>query len=171
MSSKQKTIALIKCSAAANPAVTNLIIQAILNGTAQPNAVIDPVVRNANADQNKPAKQIVASLAIDDAVSVRLPRPVAEEFYAEHAGRPYFEGLVESVTSGNVIALVLSGDNAIADWRTLLGTTNPVEARKKGETSIRALYGTENPHNAGHGSDSEESFKREHGILAQFLNA
>ena len=153
MSEKQKTIALIK-SGAVSRGLSGAIIQAILDGTA---------VKGGE-------RQTQSKIAIDLAVSKRLPRAVAEEFYAEHAGRPYFECLIDSVTSDNVIILVLSGDTVIKDWRTLLGTTNPVVARQNGEQGIRALYGTENPGNADHGSDSPESFLREYAILKPLLD-
>lgn len=154
MSEKQKTIALIKSGAVAR-GMTEAIIKATSHGTV--------IVGGAPQTQSP--------IAIDLAVSKRLPRAIAEEFYAEHAGRPYFEGLIDSVTSGDVVIMVLSGDTVIKDWRTLLGTTNPVLAREKGEQSIRALYGTENPDNAGHGSDSPESFVREYAILKPLLEA
>lgn len=83
-----------------------------------------------------------------------LTRPQAEGFYAVHKGRPFFEGLINLMTSVPVVMMVLEGDDIIFRYRELMGATNPVEAK---EGTIRALYGTNVEQNAVHGSDSETS--------------
>lgn len=90
--------------------------------------------------------------------SVKLDREEAEDFYSEHEGKPFFEGLVEFMSSGPIVAAVLQKDNAIADFRKLIGSTDPAEAA---EGTIRKLYAESKSHNAVHGSDSDASAERE----------
>ena len=78
----------------------------------------------------------------------------AETFYAVHNERPFFGELVEFMTRGPIIAAVLEKDNAVEDFRTLIGATNPAEAA---EGTIRKLYATSIGENAVHGSDSDEN--------------
>ncbi|HDL2969026.1 TPA: nucleoside-diphosphate kinase, partial [Mannheimia haemolytica] len=82
----------------------------------------------------------------------------AEGFYAEHKGKDFFEPLVEFMTSGSIVVSVLEGENAINHYRALMGATNP-DNREKG--TIRDLYALSMRENSVHGSDSEESAKRE----------
>ena len=82
----------------------------------------------------------------------------AESFYAVHNERPFFGELVEFMTRGPIIAAILEKDNAVEDFRTLNGATNPADAA---EGTIRKLYATSMGENAVHGSDSPESAKRE----------
>jgi nucleoside-diphosphate kinase len=91
-----------------------------------------------------------------------LDKEVAEEHYAEHAERPFFGELVEFITGGPLVALVVEGPNAVAATRRLMGVTNPVEATPG---SIRGDYALEIGQNLVHGSDSPESAKREIGIF------
>jgi|TARA_B110000014_G_scaffold19572_1_gene12660 nucleoside-diphosphate kinase len=78
----------------------------------------------------------------------------AEAFYAVHKERPFFGELVEFMTRGPIVAAVLEKDNAVEDFRTLIGATNPAEAA---EGTIRKLYATSIGENAVHGSDSDEN--------------
>lgn len=78
----------------------------------------------------------------------------AEKFYAIHAARPFFGELVEFMSSGPIVAAILEKENAVADFRTLIGATNPAEAA---EGTIRKLYATSLGENAVHGSDSDEN--------------
>lgn len=87
-----------------------------------------------------------------------VERSIAEQHYAEHASKPFFDSLLEFITSGPVVALVVEGDNAIAAFRQLAGATNPVQAATG---SIRGDYAVEVQYNIVHGSDSPESAKRE----------
>jgi nucleoside-diphosphate kinase len=91
-----------------------------------------------------------------------LDREIAEAHYAEHAERPFFGELVEFITGGPLVALVVEGANAVAGTRRLMGVTNPVEATPG---SIRGDYALEIGQNLVHGSDSPESAKREIGIF------
>ncbi len=86
----------------------------------------------------------------------------AQAFYDVHKDRPFFGELVEFVTSGPVIVMALRKENAIADWRKLMGATNPAEAE---EGTIRKLFGTDISNNAVHGSDAPETAALEIGLI------
>lgn len=90
--------------------------------------------------------------------SLSLTREQAESFYEIHKGQPFFEGLVEFMTSGPIIVAALRKDNAVEDFRKTIGKTNPQEAA---EGTIRRLYGETVSRNAVHGSDSDENARRE----------
>ena len=78
----------------------------------------------------------------------------AKEFYAVHAERPFYGELVEFMTRGPIVAAILEKDNAVEDFRTLIGATNPANAE---EGTIRKKYATSMGENAVHGSDSDEN--------------
>jgi len=87
-----------------------------------------------------------------------LERSRAEEFYAEHAGKDFFDRLIEFMTSGPVLALVLEGEDAVGRARKVMGATNPADAAPG---TLRAMYGESVTKNAIHGSDSPRSAVRE----------
>ena len=78
----------------------------------------------------------------------------AQEFYAVHSERPFYGELVEYMTSGPIIAAILEKENAVADFRNLIGATDPSEAA---EGTIRKYYAESKGRNAVHGSDSDEN--------------
>jgi nucleoside-diphosphate kinase len=78
----------------------------------------------------------------------------AEDFYAVHNERPFFGELVSFMTRGPIVAAILEKENAVTDFRALIGATNPTEAA---EGTIRKLYATSMGENAVHGSDSDEN--------------
>lgn len=84
----------------------------------------------------------------------RLSKQDAETFYGVHAERPFFGELVEFMTSGTIVSAILEKDNAVADFRTLIGATNPADAA---EGTIRSKYANSIGENAVHGSDSDEN--------------
>lgn len=84
----------------------------------------------------------------------QLSKADAETFYSVHNERPFFGELVEFMTRGPIIAAILEKDNAVNDFRTLIGATNPADAA---EGTIRKLYATSMGENAVHGSDSDEN--------------
>lgn len=96
---------------------------------------------------------------------VQLNREQAEGFYAEHQGKPFFEPLVEYMISAPVFVSVLEKENAVQDYRTLMGTTNPETAA---EGTIRRDFALNQRENSVHGSDSPESAARE---IAYFFAA
>ena len=84
----------------------------------------------------------------------QMTRSDAETFYSVHNEKPFFKELVEFMTSGPIVAAILEKENAIEDFRTLIGATNPENAA---EGTIRKLYATSIGKNAIHGSDSNEN--------------
>jgi nucleoside-diphosphate kinase len=92
---------------------------------------------------------------------VVMPREKAEEHYAEHKGKPFFKDLVDFITSGPSVSIVVEGGGAIAAMRKMNGATNPVEAAPG---TIRGDLGIETGRNVVHGSDSPASAAREIGI-------
>ena len=84
----------------------------------------------------------------------KLSAEKAGEFYAVHKERPFYGELVEFMSRGPIVAAVLEKDNAVADFRTLIGATNPAEAAPG---TIRAKYASSVGENAVHGSDSDEN--------------
>jgi nucleoside-diphosphate kinase len=87
-----------------------------------------------------------------------LERELAERHYAEHASRPFFGELVDFITSGPLVAMVLEGVEAVRAARQVIGATNPLEAAPG---SIRGDFAVETGRNMVHGSDSSESAARE----------
>lgn len=95
-----------------------------------------------------------AGFKIKAAKMTQLAKQDAEAFYAIHAERPFFKDLVEFMTSGPIVAAVLEKDNAVEDFRTLIGATNPADAA---EGTIRKMFARSVGENAVHGSDSDEN--------------
>ena len=87
---------------------------------------------------------------------------LAKQHYAEHAERPFFGELVEFITSGPIVAMVLEGPQAVKAARQVIGATNPLEATTG---SIRGDFATEVGQNMVHGSDADESATREAGLF------
>ena len=83
-----------------------------------------------------------------------LHRENAEAFYAVHKERPFFNGLVTFMSSGPIVAAILEKENAVDDFRKLIGSTNPADAA---DGTIRKLFATSIERNAVHGSDSDEN--------------
>ena len=84
----------------------------------------------------------------------RLTAELAGQFYAVHKERPFYGELVEYMSSGPIVAAILEKDNAVEDFRNLIGATNPADAA---EGTIRKLYAKSIGENAVHGSDSDEN--------------
>jgi nucleoside-diphosphate kinase len=97
-------------------------------------------------------------LAIVALRQMTVDRELAERHYAEHAERPFFGELVDFITSGPIVAMVLEGPNAVKGARQTIGATDPLEAATG---SIRGDFATEMGANMVHGSDSPESAARE----------
>lgn len=93
---------------------------------------------------------------------LHLTEAQAKAFYAVHKERPFYNDLVEFMTSGPVITIALQKENAIADYRKLIGATDPAKAD---EGTVRKLYATNVQENAVHGSDSIENGKIEVGFF------
>ena len=92
----------------------------------------------------------------------QLSKDLAELFYDVHKDKPFFGELVEFISSGPIIIMALQKENAIEDWRKLMGATNPAEAE---EGTVRKRFGTSISHNVVHGSDAPETARRELGLF------
>ena len=116
----------------------------------------DAIARHLENEINEMITQngfkIVASKRVD------ATREQFETFYAEHKGKPFYEGLIEFMTSGPIVVQVLEKENAIQAWRELMGKTDPAEAA---EGTIRKKYAESKGRNSVHGSDSPVSAERE----------
>ncbi len=88
----------------------------------------------------------------------RLTEDQAKAFYAVHKERPFYQELVDYMISGPIVAAILEKDNAVADFRKLIGATDPAEAE---EGTVRKKYAESKAKNAVHGSDSDENAKIE----------
>ena len=91
---------------------------------------------------------------------MHMTRPIAEGFYHVHKERPFFGELVDFMTRGPCVVMVLEGDNAIAKWREIMGATDP---KKAADGTVRKLYGANVGENASHGSDGPDTAKFEIG--------
>lgn len=99
-----------------------------------------------------------AGFKISAIKSTRLSKEEAEKFYEMHRGKEFFDGLCNFMSSDPIIAIILEKENAIADFRKLIGNTNPSMAE---EGTIRKIFAENLQKNAVHGSDSEESAIKE----------
>ena len=93
---------------------------------------------------------------------LKLSREQAEQFYAVHEGKPFFKSLVEYMTSGPIVVMVIGGHGSIERWRELMGATDPAKAKYN---TIRREFGTSIEKNVVHGSDSPETARREVGFF------
>jgi len=103
-------------------------------------------------------KITTAGFVIRGLKMTQISQSEAEAFYSVHKERPFFRELVTFMTSGPIVAAVLEKENAVADFRALIGSTNPVEAA---EGTIRKLFAESVGRNAIHGSDSDDNAKIE----------
>ena len=99
-------------------------------------------------------------LEIEKIKKIKVTRSLAEKHYAEHLGKPFYPGLIEFITSGPVVAMVVAGKDVVPRVRELIGATD-VKKAKPG--TIRHDFGTDTLHNVMHASDSPESAVREIG--------
>lgn len=93
---------------------------------------------------------------------VVLTKYQAEAFYEVHKGKPFYNELIDYITSGPIIMMVLAKENAVIGWRNLMGATDPLKAE---QGTIRKMFGKSIGSNAVHGSDSLENAKREIGLF------
>lgn len=99
-----------------------------------------------------------SGLTIERMEMLTITPELAAKHYAEHQGKPFYDGLIEFITSGPVVAMVVSGESAITKMRSLMGPTDPVKAAPG---TIRGDFGLTTRQNVIHGSDSPESAARE----------
>ncbi|KAG0737811.1 hypothetical protein G6F29_002179 [Rhizopus arrhizus] len=116
------------------------------------NAALPPKIKEAIINQG---------LEIIKENNVLWTEEQAGKFYAEHKGKFFYHRLCGYMTSGPFQALILTAPNAIKEWRSLIGPTHPVRARVNQPNTLRALYGLTDTRNSFHGSDSDESARKE----------
>ena len=116
----------------------------------------DATKRNITGSINKIIEE--NNLAIVAQKRIKLTKEKAEGFYSVHNDKPFFNDLIQYMTSGPVIVQVLEGENAIETYRKIMGATNPDNAA---DGTIRKLYALNIQENSVHGSDSEENAKIE----------
>ena len=126
----------------------------------KPDAVASNYVKEIN--------EMISSknLIILNSVKTNIPKEIAENFYAEHSKKPFFNDLVDFITSGPAIVQILQGESCISNYRDLMGATNPAEAK---EGTIRKKYAESTSKNAVHGSDSKDSAEREIEIMSSLF--
>ena len=105
-------------------------------------------------------------LIILNSVKTNISKEIAENFYAEHSKKPFFNDLVDFITSGPAIVQILQGESCISNYRDLMGATNPAEAK---EGTIRKKYAESTSKNSVHGSDSKDSAEREIEIMSSLF--
>ena len=116
-------------------------------------SIVKPdAVRAGNA--GKIIAEIESQFKIVAMRKLQLSKAQAAAFYAVHAGKPFYDSLVEFMTSGPVVVMCLEGEDAIAGYRKLMGATNPEKAE---EGTLRKKYAESMSHNAVHGSDAPET--------------
>ncbi len=125
-------------------------------------AIIKPDAVKKNAIGDIIARYEAAGLIPIAIRMTTLTKREAEELYAVHKQRPFFDSLAAFMSSGSIVALVLEGDNAVKRYRDLMGATDPAKADAG---TLRALYGTNIEYNAVHGSDTPETAQFEIGYL------
>ena len=107
------------------------------------------------------------NLLILKSKKIKISKVIAESFYSEHKERPFFSELVDFMTSDYSVVQILQGENAVANYRKLMGATNPNEAS---EGTLRAEFAESLSKNAVHGSDSLESAQREIDIMSKIFD-
>jgi nucleoside-diphosphate kinase len=116
----------------------------------------DAVAKNVAGDIIKTIEE--NGFRIIGAKMLHLKKAQAGGFYAVHVGKPFYDSLVKFMTEGPVIVMALEKDNAIADWRKLMGATNPANAEAG---TIRKKHAESIERNATHGSDAEDTARFE----------
>jgi len=128
-----------------------------MNGNITLTMIKPDAVRNGNIG-NILAKISEGGYGLIAMKYLKLTRKQAERFYEVHHERPFYNELVEFMSSGPIVAAVLKKDNAVIEYREFIGKTNPKEAAAG---TIRALYGTNIQENAVHGSDNDDNAIKE----------
>ncbi len=117
-------------------------------------AIIKPDAVKKNVIGQIVTKITEAGFKINGIKQVRMSKASAEAFYEVHKERPFYNELVEFMTSGPVVPIALERENAVAEYRKLIGATDPAQAD---EGTIRKLFAANKAENAVHGSDSDEN--------------
>ena len=129
-----------------------------MNSTEQTLSIIKPdaVERNLVEEIKNIFKK--NNLIIKESKKIQITKEEAADFYRVHQSKPFYDELCSYLSSGPIVVMVLQGENAVIQNRELMGATNPKDAK---ENTIRKLYGISIDKNSVHGSDSNESAKKE----------
>ena len=125
-------------------------------------AIIKPDAMKNGTTGNIYNRILDAEFKILGAKLIRMTISQAEGFYAVHTGRPFYAELTEFMSSGQCMVLALEKENAVAEWRKTIGSTDPQEAENG---TIRRDFATSIGENAVHGSDSDENAEKEIGFF------
>ncbi len=133
-------------------------VKSSFSGTQQTLAMIKPDAVAANQSGLIISRIEEAGLQVIAMKMTRMTAAEAGRFYAVHQNRPFYSSLIEFMSSGPIVVMVLEGNNAVAVYRQLMGATDPLKAAPE---SLRKQFGSSVEHNAVHGSDSVENAKKE----------
>ncbi|XP_073064558.1 probable nucleoside diphosphate kinase 5 isoform X1 [Primulina eburnea] len=112
-----------------------------------------------------------SGFSITQEMLLQLNEDMVKGFYEEHAAKSFFSSLVQYMTSGPVLIMVLEKTNAVVDWRSMIGPTDANKAKVTHPTSVRAFCGIDSQRNCVHGSDSPESASREISFLFERISS
>ena len=121
-------------------------------------SIIKPDAVERNLIENIKSIFIKNNLNIKEDKKIHITKEEAAEFYKVHQSKPFYDGLCSYLSSGPIVVMILSKENAVLANRELMGATNPKDAK---EGTIRKKYGLSIDKNSVHGSDSEENAKKE----------
>eukprot|EP01091_Cochliopodium_minus_P005968 TRINITY_DN15857_c0_g1_i1.p1 TRINITY_DN15857_c0_g1~~TRINITY_DN15857_c0_g1_i1.p1 ORF type:complete len:141 (-),score=25.83 TRINITY_DN15857_c0_g1_i1:35-457(-) len=119
------------------------------------------IKQDVYANKDKVLKEIKDNFKVLAYKEIKMKRIQAEDFYKEHKGKFFYPRLVNFMSRGTTIALILEGEDSISRWRKMMGPTHLATAKMNAPESIRAKYAFSDTRNAVHGSDSQESASRE----------
>ena len=129
-----------------------------MNNIEQTLSIIKPDAVERNLVEDIKNIFIKNKFKIKDAKKIRITKEEASEFYKVHQSKPFYSDLCAYLSSGPIVVMILEGENAVSANRTLMGATNPKDAK---DNTIRKLYGISIDKNSVHGSDSIDNAKKE----------
>ena len=129
-----------------------------MSNTEQTLSLIKPDAVERNLTEKIKEILISKNLKIKDTKKIRISKDEAAEFYKVHQSKPFYNDLCSYLSSGPIVAMILEGENAVANNRKIMGATDPKKAEKN---TIRQLFGISIDKNSVHGSDSKENALKE----------
>ena len=129
-----------------------------MSNTEQTLSIIKPDAVERNLTEKIKEIFISKNLKIKDTKKIHISKDEAAEFYKVHQSKPFYNDLCSYLSSGPIVAMILEGENAIANNRKIMGATDPKKAEKN---TIRQLFGISIDKNSVHGSDSKENALKE----------
>ena len=121
-------------------------------------SIIKPDAVERNLTENIKSIFEKSNLLIKENKKIRVTKDEAAEFYKVHQSKPFYDDLCAYLSSGPIVVMILEGENAVLNYRKLMGATDPKKAE---DNTIRKLYGLSIDKNSVHGSDSIENAKKE----------